>query len=338
MPNAGGAGYYRFHLDPQSANRLIAESAKLPAREALALADSLWADFAAGTGNFEQVVTAARALSTHPERLAALELANRLADLANTALTPDQVQHYRKIMQAIYGPRLTALGFDLKAGAYKNDPAEQQALRQSLVSIVGLEARSPDVRAKLVAAAEAFLNGDSQAVDPGFRAAALGAAVQERGTPFMRKLRDAMVKSDDPLFRRQAAQAIAMADKPATASTAFDLATGPGMQAMETVQIVLRSASVPGAHDTIVGLVDRNFDRVMDTFPGFSRPAILRIFGDECAADSVAKVDKFVSPKLKASGGGELELAQTKERIGQCVALKQAKSAEISAVLAKAAT
>jgi aminopeptidase N len=338
MPNAGGAGYYRFHLDPESANRLIAEAAKLPAREALALADSLWSDFAAGTGSFEQVVAAARALSGHPQRLAALELAGRMAELANSALTPEQVQQYRKVMQAIYAPRLAALGFDLKAGAYKNDPAEKQSLRTSLVSIVGLEARSPDVRAKLVAAADAFINGDSQALDPAFRPAALAAAVQERGAPFMTKLRDMMVKSDDPLLRRNAAQAIATADTPATAAKAFDLAMGPGMQAMETLQIVLRNSVMPGAHDTVVGLVDKNFDKVMDTFPGFSRPAVLRIFSGECAANSVAKVDAFVNPKLKTIGGGELELAQTKERIGQCVALKQAKSAEISAVLAKAAT
>ena len=60
MANAGGAGYYRFRLDPAAWDKLIAGSPALPPREALAMADSLWADFAAGAGSFERVaVTAA---------------------------------------------------------------------------------------------------------------------------------------------------------------------------------------------------------------------------------------------------------------------------------------
>jgi aminopeptidase N len=52
MPNAGGAGYYRFRLNDAGWDRLIAEAGVLPGREALAFADSLWADFAAGRALF----------------------------------------------------------------------------------------------------------------------------------------------------------------------------------------------------------------------------------------------------------------------------------------------
>jgi len=48
----------------------------------------------------------------------------------------------------------------------------------------------------------------------------------------------------------------------------------------------------------------------------------------------VARIDRIIAPKLAELGGGELELAQTKERVGLCVALKQAKGAEIAKVLA----
>jgi hypothetical protein len=94
MPNAGGAGYYRFRLNDAGWDRLIAEAGVLPGREALAFADSLWADFAAGTGTFQRVIAAARGLSVNPERLAALELSFRLADLAKTTLTADQQPQY----------------------------------------------------------------------------------------------------------------------------------------------------------------------------------------------------------------------------------------------------
>jgi hypothetical protein len=42
-----------------------------------------------------------------------------------------------------------------------------------------------------------------------------------------------------------------------------------------------------------------------------------------------------VRPNLAILGGGELELSQTKERIGQCAALKEARGSQIAAVMAK---
>ena len=335
IPNAGGAGYYRFRLDDAGWDRLIAVSATLPAREGLALADSLWSDFAAGTGSFERVINAARGLSANTDRLASLELAQRLKSLGGSALTEQQVPQYRKLMRSIYGPRLAALGLDLKPGAHQKDSASKQALRQSLLPIIALEARDPDVRAKLSAAAVAYLDGNKNAVDPAFRNTALSVAVQERGAPFMKKLRDAAVKSTDPLFRLQASQALGTADTPELAKAAVDLALSEGVQSMETVQIVLTLAKQPGARTSVATLVDQNFKRVMAAFPGFARPAIVTAFAGYCSMSDIAKVDAYVQPKLKTLGGGELELAQVKERIGQCAALKQAKGAEIGATLAK---
>ncbi len=335
MPNADGAGYYRFRLEGSGWDQLIAVAGALPGRDALAVADSLWADFAAGTGSFERVVAAARALSANSERLAAIELGNRLKRLADSALTPQQMPQYRKLMQSIYSPRLAALGLDVKPGAYASDAASSQALRQALVPLVALEARDPQVRAKLAAAAAAYLGGDSRAVDTAFRGTALIVGVQDRGAPFMSQLRDAMAKSADPLFRDQASAAIGAADTPALADAALGLAFSAGVQSAETMQIVLRLSRQPAARDTTVSFVDKNFKRVVDTFPGFARPAIVQLFSGYCSEGDVAKADAYMKPKMQTLGGGELELAQVKERIGLCVALKKAKGNEIGAVLAR---
>src|SRR5262249_52155061 len=117
VPNAGGAGYYRFRLDHTGWDRLIAAAATLSSREALSVADSLWADFAAGSAAFDQVIAAARSLSFHAERLPVIELGYRLKGLADTVLTPDEVPEYRHLMRAIYGSPLAVLGVDLRPGA-----------------------------------------------------------------------------------------------------------------------------------------------------------------------------------------------------------------------------
>jgi aminopeptidase N len=335
MPNANGAGYYRFRLDGAAWDRLVAAAGTLSGRDALAVADSLWADFAAGTGSFARVIAAARVLSTHTERLAAIELGYRLKRLADSALTPAQVLQYRKTMRSIYSPRLAALGLDVRPGAYANEAASTQGLRQSILPLVALEARDPEVRTQLAAAAAAYLGGDAHAIDAAFRGIALTVGVQDRGQPFMTQLRDALVKSTDPLFRDQASSAIGGADTPALAEAALNLAFSTGVQSLESEQIVMHLSRQPGARDAAVSFADKNFKRVIDTFPGSERARIVELFSGYCSAGDIARVDAYVKPKMQSLGGGELELAQAKDRIGLCVALQEAKGAEIGAVLAR---
>jgi aminopeptidase N len=335
LPNAGGAGYYRFRLDASGWDRLVASAASLPARDALALADSVWADFAAGTGSFGRVVATARALGAHPDRLAVQELGWRLKSLGRSALDPDELPGYRALMRSLFGPRLAALGFDPRAGAYAAEPAAAQALRESLLPLVAIEGRDEELRARLAAAAVASLGGDDQAVDATFRGTALAVAVQERGEPFMRQLAEAMGRSSDPLFRRQASVAIGQADTPELARTALALAGSPGVQASETVWMVFSLSREPGAREELLRLDGERYQRILDAFPGYARSALVNVFDGHCTAADVARIEAHVRPKLKGLGGGELELSQVKERIGLCVALRKAKGGEIAAVLGR---
>ncbi|MCX7056308.1 MAG: ERAP1-like C-terminal domain-containing protein, partial [Proteobacteria bacterium] len=334
-PNAGGSGYYRFSLDGPGWDRLMSAAGTLPGREAMVAADSLWADFAAGRASFQSVVTGARALSANPERLAALALAYRLADLANSVLTVEQIPRYRALVRSIYEPRLSAIGLDPRVGAHAAEPMATQALRQSLVPIVALEARPPDLRARLAVAAVAYLNGDTLALDPAFRVTAFIVAVQDRGAPFMAQLKDALVASTDPLFRQDASGALGSVDTPELATAALDLAWSPGMQTPETLTIVMGPAGSVGGRATVVEFVDKNFARVVDLFPGYERQGVLAIFAGECADGDVARLDALIQPRLKMIGAGELELAQTRERIELCTALRRAKGTEIAEVLAR---
>jgi len=333
-PNADGAGYYRFSpaggWDP-----LLATAATLPDRDAMAVADSLWADFAAGKTGFTSVEKGAAALAPHKERLAALGLGYRLAGLADTLLTDDQLPAYRRMMASIYTPRLLALGTDPRPGAYKAEPVPQQQLRLSLMGLVANEARDPQVRATLARAGAAVVAGDMAAVDPALRGLALGVAVQEGGVPFMEKLSAALTKSDNPLFRGQAALALGYAQGAEPIAAAQRLATAPGMQSLETVRVIQSLGNQRAARDSTIAFTNANFTRLMESFPGFARPGIIGIYDGFCETGDVAKVDAMLTPKLPIIGGGALELAQTKERIAKCAALKAAKGGEIAAVLAR---
>jgi aminopeptidase N len=336
MPNAGGAGYYRFRLDAAGWDGLIAAAARLPGMEALALADSLWADFAAGTGSFNRVIAGARALSRNGERLAALELAARLQELADSEMNPDDLPGYRRLMQSLYGVQLAELGSDLHAGAYSAEPLGQQSLRQSLLPYVALQAHDPELRARLSAAAAAYLAGDSQALDPAFRSVGLRVAVQERGAPFMTLLETALIASSDPAFREEASGALGSGDTPALALEALQMAFSSDIHPLETLQIFFATAHLPATRETAIRFSNENFQRVIDRFPVFTRPIFVTSFDGLCSTDDVARIEAYMKPKLHDLGGGEMELEQAKERIMQCAALKQAKGVEITSALAGA--
>ncbi|PZN94932.1 MAG: peptidase M1 [Alphaproteobacteria bacterium] len=333
MPNAGGAGYYRF--SPVGGwNALIDAAPTLPGRDAMAVADSLWADFAAGKTDFATVARGAKALAANPERLAAVAIGYHLKEVGDTLLTPAQLPQYRRMMAAIYGPRLATLGFEPRRGAHATDTVPQQTLRASLVSLLALEARDPAVRAKLLAAIKAYLGGDAAAIEPSYRQVALGVAVQDGGVAFMESLSKRMIASDDPLFRSQASIAIGMAEGAAAVAAAQRLALVPGVQSLETVRTIGMLGSQPTARDATIDFVNTNFARVMESYPGFARTSIIGLYRGYCDTAAIGRIEAMVQPKLKTIGGGELELSQTKEQVAQCAALKAAKGDEISRVLA----
>ncbi len=333
VPNAGGQGYFRYTLDEAGWDRLIAAAPTLPARDAMALADSIWADFAAGGVPFATVVKAAESLAKHPERLAAANLGGRLAYVGNRMITPAHQPAYRAMMNRIYGPAFAPLGFDPAPDAYASEPAERQSLRQSLLPLVANEAGDAALRAKLAAAGRAVIAGDMKAVDPTFRGLALVAAVQEGGPTVQAALSTALLASQDPLFRSQAAGAIGAVANEMQATKALELAFAQGMQALETTGLVASVARSPAGRTAATSFTEANFSRVLASYPGFSKRGIISLFGGFCTNADADRVETLLRPRLPELGGGELELGQAVAGIRRCAALAEAKGSEIGAAL-----
>ncbi len=137
VPNAGGWGYYRFDLDPADWDALIAAAPELPAGEALAVNDSLWAGFYAGRGSTGRLIAAARTMAGNKDAKVAADDGFRLAGLERRGLiSAAALPAYRKLIVDIYAPLLAKLGFDPGAGAYAGSDPDQQALRASVVSLL----------------------------------------------------------------------------------------------------------------------------------------------------------------------------------------------------------
>ena len=335
MPNAGGAGYYRFELPPAEWRALIAAMSGLSPGEALAADDSLWASFAAGRAPAADLVAETRALAGNPDAEASVAAGRawagfRARGLVEGAALPD----YRRFMAAIYAPKLQAIGFDLARGAYASDAPDRQALRQSLVSLLASEAEDPAVNARLAAAAQAYLSNREAALDTAFMGSAFAAHVRAGGVPAAKALVDKALTTEDALVRDSALAAVASTGRTDVATWLLGL-QDPRLRPLERVNLVTRLARVAGTRDMAGDWLMANYDRLTQGANGiFVTSRLPSALAQQCSVERSARMDQALGPKVRAVGaGGALDFARTVEAVRHCGVLKTARAAELATAL-----
>ncbi len=333
MPNAGGRGYYRFDLDRASWDALIAATPTLAPTEAMATADSLWSSFAAGRAPFAQVIAGTRLLATHRERYAATFLPNTLAGLSQTEMSAGDRANYARMMRTLFAPRLAELGFDPRAGAYAAEPSERRELRRVLANYVADEGKDATQRTRLLTAAQAWLGGDSAALDPAFRPLALQIAAHDGGEATVQRLFDRLAVSNDPQERAQLVQALGGIDRADLAPRILALAEDPRLRNLEGLRMATSLAQTASTRDVAYKSAVANFDALARATPLIAS-FLLGIGSGYCSEEDARRTDADLRPKVAALHLSGLELDRSVENIRKCAAFKAAKGAEISRSLA----
>jgi len=331
MPNADGAGYYRFALDDRDSAALLAGADRMPDREAMMLADSVNGGFEAGAVSLQKMLDAAAALAPHPNRQVSTQPGFDLLKVHDRMLDAPQRVAFRKKLAAIYGPRLQAVGVKLDAAGNAADTPDVQLQRRSLVYLVGLGARDPALRQQLSEAAVKSLT-DPSALDLGLRDRAWAVAVQD-STP---GIFDALVKAvaaDDALARQHASFALGLDDDPATAAKSRELSLDTDVPASEALSIMFWQFGKPDTRAPSWDWLQKNFDRLSGRMPGFVHPFMFQLLDPFCDSRSRDEVKEFGAKKVKQLGTGELEFQRAVESIAICTAQKAAHQDEFKVLL-----
>ena len=333
MPNAGGAGYYRFELPAADWTALIAALPTLSAGEALAADDSLWASFRAGRAPATTLIAETRALLGHPDAAVSVSAGQRFTGLRVRGLIPaDAMPSYRRLMGGLYGPRLQALGFDPSAGVYAGEAPDRQKLRQELVTLVAGEAQDQAVQARLAAAAARYLAGDHHAVDQAFMGEAFSAYVRSGGVEAARGLADKALSSEDTVFRNAAMRAVASTGRADVGAWALDYADAR-LRPSERLSILSSLATTPETRDVATARIFADYDKLAagnGIFLGSRLPGIL---STACSAERSAELETRLGPKVRQLGVGVLDFRRAVESVRRCGDLKAARSADLAAAL-----
>ncbi len=334
MPNVGGTGYYRFDLSPQDWTALIATSAQMPAGEALATTDSLWASFRAGKAPSSALVDEAKAMAANPSAAASVDPGAKLSGLHSAGLIgPASEAAYRALMGSIYSPRLASIGFDPRFGAHSKDTPDQQRLRQRLVGLVAFEAHGPAVRTKLKAAGDAYLAGNRNAVDPAFLGTALSVVAEEGGLPAAKMLVAKALSTEDSDVRQAELGAAAGSGHPDVATYLLGL-HDKRLRSFDRLGLIGELVGTPETRELTTNWIFANYDKLSSGNGIFIASRLPGMFNSQCGAAAADRVERELGPKVMKLNTGVLEFRRTLERIRDCGILKQAKSAEMAAALA----
>ena len=334
VPNARGTGYYRFELPPADWDALIASADRLPAGEALALADSLRASFQAGRASTAQLVALARQLARNPDSYASGEATGGLDMLAGGGLLDDKAQAaYHRILSGIYAPMLAQYGFDPRAGVYAGDDPEKAQRRVQLVGQLAGSAKDAAVRKQMGDAAAAYLAGDKAALDPVWFGAAFAVHVESGGMAVAKPLLEAALASQDPVFRPSALGALGGSGKEDVGKWLLDDVKDTRLRISERLGLVRGVVTTSKTRDFGFSWMRAHLDELLSGGGGiFFASRLPQMLTGFCSAARADEIARDLGPKL-AGRTGELELQRTVERVRSCGSLREARSAEASAAL-----
>lgn len=332
MPNAHGAGYYRFALTPKWQQSLSDAFAKLDEREQRVYADSVTSAYGAGALTPSQLLAALPQFAGAQVRQTATAGMNNI-DWMQEYLIDDDKQHAEFLASAaeIYRPRLQQLGYALKAGESDDD----RILRGNLIGFFANTLKDEAVRAEMNKGGRAVLGLDGtgkldpDAVPKDFRATALAVAVQEGGKAAFDAAEKHFRASQDAVLRGHLLGALGNSTDPKLAERARALVFEPSLlRRNEIFVLVGQQTNDPSMRPALRQWIDTHFTALEAKLaPAGAGLVGLYAAGMCSAADATAVEGKFAE-RMKTIEGGPLELKQTGEGIRLCAAAKQARKGQ----------
>jgi alanyl aminopeptidase len=337
MPNAEGAGYYRWRQSDADGQRLLKEGwSALSDLERIALASNVNAAFAAGAIGPEAAFSAARRFASDPQRAVAEQPLVLLTYVIDFLLGKEQARpQARGFAASLYGPRADSLGFE----AADQDDGDTRLLRAAILGHLALVARDAEVRRELERRGRAYagLDGpaDRSALDSDLAFYGLAVAVQTGGAEVFDALRAQLGETRDSVERARILRALATSLDPELAAQARALALDPALRVNEVMVIPATQMQRPELRAGTWQWIRDEYDALAERLGRYYMGELPTITGYFCDEARAAQVEAFFAPLVDGLEGGPRNLAGALEEIRLCAALAQLQGPALAAYFAE---
>ncbi len=329
MPNAGGAGYYRWNLDDKSMMALRKVfNTELDAQERLSVVDTLTAGVNNGTTSIGTFVEMLPEIVAAKERTVVTSPMGTYRRIMTRLLDEDLQGKARSHIDAILSPRLAAL--DEPGGA--ESPVEAVMMRRYLINFLALDARSSDLRGELKQAAHRYIGYQTDgalhddALDPDLLTTALIVAVEDSSAGFVDALIVQLKASSDQRIRQSIISALANATDPVSIGEIRKVVMSDAVRANERQTWLggilnddSRAVNWPWVQENVELILAGGSDRIARDAP--------RSFGRWfCSDEEAGQLQALFEDRVDDHLGSRKVYEQTLESIDLCVAFKEGQS------------
>jgi alanyl aminopeptidase len=336
MPNAEGAGYYRWRQTDADGRRLLdAGWGSLADLDRIALASNVNAAFDAGAIGPEAAFSAARRFASDPQRAVAEQPLVLLTSITDYLLEGEARAQARRFAASLYGPRAHSLGFE----AADEEDGDTRLLRAAILGHLALVARDAEVRREFERRGRAYAGidgpADRSALDGDLAFYGLAVAVQEGDAEVFDALRAQLSETRDSIERGRILRALAASLDPELAERARALALDPALRVNEVMIVPATQMKRPELREATWQWIRDEYDALAERLGRYymgDLPAITGYFCDEARA---AEVEAFFAPVVDGLEGGPRNLAGALEEIQLCAALARAQGPALAAYFAE---
>jgi len=349
MPNADGAGYYRFKLDKTDWAALTAAADNLTDKEVLAAINSLDAAFDIGEMDIADYLNNVRALMARKGGNAtwdaASALSSRLRWIKDVLVSEKSEPAVERYIAGLYGPLYEKIGLDPTSALDRSNATQATLLRGPVVSMMALHARAAPVRQTLAQRGAAYLgvraDGTTdgalhpEAVDANMIEEALVVAVQDMGKPVTDAIFARLKTERDGTTRSRLLSALTRDTTPATIAQLRALVLSGALRVNEVPIVVYGGMGERRNTQEGWAWFKANFEAIKMRMPSSGQGGLAGIGGRFCTQEEQADYKKFFEPKIDSLLGAARIYEASLETVEHCIALTSRQRAAADAYFAR---
>lgn len=332
MPNADGAGYWRFNLNPSAWQALIANYENLSASEQLSFADSVTAAFAAGTLPADTLL-AALAVNANGTWSAALDPLPNLQTYLDALPDETSKAAFREFVMTAYGARWERLSAAPTKTLSEGEQLLKTGLNDRLLKLGGL----PEDRARLAASAAAYVgvinDPDPTALTADLVGTAIEIAAGNDDGAFFQAALDYAEQAPSQRERRQIYYALAGHGGEADVIALMDLVRSETFEGQVAWGVYLSALKNEAAQAATWEKFQTDFAEVIAKTPEIRKPQTAQLVSYFCNGEEIDAAIAFLTANAGLISGYERRLAQASEAARLCAAFRATKGSELAAAL-----